>query len=159
MRRRATSSTAPLASVEEGHGRREERHVTVLPNPTGLPHEWEGIRAAVMVCREREAGGRAMRTAHDYLTSLRGSTRKLVGCIRGHWGVENGLHWCLDVSFGEDANRTRYRNAGANLGVARRVAASLLKQDRGRGSIKAKRFGAALAPKYLERVHHEFTDN
>jgi predicted transposase YbfD/YdcC len=147
------------ASVEEGHGRREERHVTVLPNPQGLPPEWEGVRAAVMVGREREAGGRATSTAHYYLTSLRGSARKLAECVRGHWGVENGLHWRLDVSFGEDANRTRDRNAGANLGVVRRAAASLLKQDRGRGSIKAKRFGAALDAKYLERILNGFADD
>jgi predicted transposase YbfD/YdcC len=151
--------SAWAASVEEGRGRREERHVTVLPNPQGLPPEWEGVSAAAMVGREREADGRTTSTAHYYLTSLRGSARKLAECVRGHWGVENGLHWCLDVSFNEDGNRTRDRNAGANLGVVRRVAASLLKQDRGRGSIKAKRFGAALDTKYQERILHGFADD
>ena len=94
-----------------------------------------------------------------YITSLRCSAKKLAGYLCGHWGVENGLHWCLDVSFGEDANRTRDRNAGANLGLVRRVAASLLKQDPGRGSIKAKRLTAALDEQYLEHVLRGFTTN
>jgi predicted transposase YbfD/YdcC len=147
------------ASAEDGHGRREERRVTVIRNPEGLPGEWRDVGAVVMVGREREAGGKSTSTAQYYITSLRGSAKKLAGYVRGHWGVENGLHWCLDVSFGEDANRTRDRNAGANLGVVRRVAASLLKQDKGKGSIKAKRFGAALDEKYLERVLRGFTAN
>src|SRR5205814_650693 len=94
-----------------------------------------------------------------YITSLRCSAKKLAGYLCGHWGVENGLHRCLDVSFGEDANRTRDRNAGANLGVVRRAAVSLLKQDPGRGSIKATRFGAALDATYIERVLQGFTTN
>jgi hypothetical protein len=80
----------------------------------------------------------------------------LGGYIRGHWGIENGLHWCLDVAFREDETRTRDTNAEANLGVVRRVAASLLKQDKGKGSIKAKRLNAALDPKYLEQVLQGF---
>ena len=115
--------------------------------------------AVVMVGREREVKGKNTTTAHYFITSLRTTAKKLAGYIRSHWEVENGLHWCLDVSFREDANRTRDRNAGANLGIVRRVAASLLKQDKGRGSIKAKRFGAALDEKYLEQVLQGFTAN
>jgi len=147
------------ATVEDGHGRHEERYVTVLRDPTGLPAGWADVAAVVMVGRERAAGGRNTSTAHYYITSLRCSVKKLAGYIRGHWGIENGLHWCLDVSFGEDANRTRDRNAGANLGLVRRVAASLLKQDARRGSIKAKRFSAALDEQYLERALQGFMAN
>ncbi len=113
----------------------------------------------VLVGRERTAAGRHTNTAHYYLTSLRASAADLAGYVRGHWGVENGLLWCLDVAFREDANRTRDTNAGANLGVVRRVAASLLKQDSTKGSIRAKRLSAALDPKYLERVLQGFTAN
>src|SRR5262245_39995826 len=147
------------ASVEDGHGRHEERYVTVIRDPEGLPEGWPGVRAVVVVGRERQvAGGGNTSTTHRYITSLRCGARKLADYIRGHghWGVENGLHWCLDVSFGEDANRTRDRNAGANLGVVERVAASLLKQDKGRGSIKAKRLNAALDHGHLERVLQGF---
>ncbi len=145
------------AAVEDGHGRHEERYVTVIQGPEGLPEGWEGVAAVALVSREREVAGRNASTAHFYLTSLRASAAELAGYIRGHWGVENGLHWCLDVSFGEDANRTRDTNAGANLGVVRRVATSLLKQDPGKGSIKAKRFNAALDESYLRRVLQGFT--
>jgi predicted transposase YbfD/YdcC len=144
------------AAVEDGHGRHEERYVTVIRDPEGLPAGWAGVGAVVMVGREREVAGRNTSTAHFYLTSLRATAGELAGYIRGHWGVENGLHWCLDVAFREDANRTRDTNAGANLGVVRRVAASLLKQDKAKGSIRAKRLNAALDPKYLERVLQGF---
>lgn len=145
--------------VEDGHGRHEERYVTVIRDPEGLPDGWADVAAVVVVGREREVKGKNASTARFYLTSLRLPAAELGRLIRGHWGVENGLHWCLDVSFREDANRTRDPNAGANLGVIRRVAASLLKQDPGRGSIKAKRLSAALDEKYLERVLRGFRPN
>jgi hypothetical protein len=71
-------------------------------------------------------------------------------------GVENGLHWCLDVTFREDAHRTRDANAGANLAVVRRIAAPLLKQDGGKGSSKAGGGAAPVGPKYPERVPQGF---
>jgi predicted transposase YbfD/YdcC len=146
-------------SAEQGHGRLEERYVTVIPAPEGLPDGWEDVRAVVVVGRERELAGRNASTTHYYITSLDATAAELAGLIRGHWGVENGLHWCLDVTFREDKNRTRDTNAGANLGAIRRVAVSLLKQDPGRGSIKAKRYNAALDGEYLLRVLRGFTAN
>jgi predicted transposase YbfD/YdcC len=152
------STCQMTSSVEDGHGRHEERYVTVLKNPTGLPAEWADVGSVVMVGREREVAGTNTSTVHYYLTSLRTTAKKLAGYIRGHWGVENGLHWCLDVSFREDENRTRDTNAGANLGVVRRVAASLLKQDPGKGSIRTKRLNAALDPNYLKRTLQGFPE-
>ena len=133
--------------------------MTVIRDPEGLPGGWEGAAAVVVVGREREVRGKNASTCHFYLTSLHASAAALGGYVRGHWGIENGLHWCLDVAFKEDANRTRDANAGANLGVVRRVAASLLKQDKGKGSIKAKRLSAALDTKYLERALRGFKAN
>jgi predicted transposase YbfD/YdcC len=146
-------------AVEDGRGRHEERYVTVIRDPEGLPAEWADVGAVVMVGREREGAGKNTSTAHFDITSLRCSAKQLAGSVRGHWGVENGLHWCLAVSFREDANRTRETNAGANLGVIRRVAASLLKQDPGKGSSKARRLNAALDPNYLLRVLRGFKAN
>jgi predicted transposase YbfD/YdcC len=146
-------------SVEDGHGRHEERYVTVIADPQGLPPEWKDVGAVVVVGREREVKGRNTSPHHFYITSPRAKAAKMAGYVRGHWGVENGLHWCLDVSFREDANRTRDTNAGANLGMVRRVAASLLKQDTGKGSIKAKRLNAAWDQKYLEQVLQGFKAN
>jgi predicted transposase YbfD/YdcC len=97
-------------------------------------------------------GGKNTSTAHYYVTSYRGRAAELGRRIRGHWGIENGLHWVLDVAFREDANRTRSGNAGANLGLVRRVAASLLKQAPGKGGIKGKRLHAALDDNYLSQV-------
>jgi len=147
------------ASTEDGHGRHEERYATVIADPEGLPAEWKDVAAVVVVGREREVKGKNTSTRHFFITSLRAGAEKLAGYVRGHWGVENGLHWCLDVSFAEDANRTRDRNAGANLGMVRRVAASLLKQDTGKGSIKAKRLNAAWDLNYLEQVLQGFKAN
>ena len=147
------------ATVEDGHGRHEERYVTVIRDPEGLPKEWVDAGAVAMVGRERAVKGANTSSAHFHITSLRGDAKELAGYIRGHWGVENGLHRCLDVAFREDANRTRDTNAGATLGVIRRVAASLLQQDSGKGSIKAKRLNAALDHHYLLRVLQGFTEN
>ena len=144
-------------AVEDGHGRHEERYVTVIYDPQGLPPEWPGVAAVVLVGREREVKGATTSTAHYYVTSLRGTAAELGRLIRRHWAVENELHWCLDVAFREDGNKTVAGHAGANLGLVRRVAASLLKQGPGKGSTKAKRLRAALDEQYLTQVLHGFT--
>ena len=139
-------------AVEDGHGRHEERRVTVLYDPPGLPADWPDVAAVVQVDRERQVGGANVGTTHYYITSYAGRAKTLGRFVRGHWGIENGLHWVLDVAFREDANRTRDRNAGANLGLIRRLAASLLKQSPDKGSIRAKRLNAALDDNYLLNV-------
>jgi len=146
-------------SVEDGHGRHEERYTTVVYDPEGLPPEWSGVAAVVLVGREREVKGQRTDTAHYYITSLRATAAELGGLIRRHWSVENELHWCLDVAFREDGNKTAAGHAGANLGLIRRVAASLLKQDPAKGSIKAKRLSAALDGAYLMQALRGFTAN
>ena len=142
-----------------GHGRVEERSVAVIPAPAGLPAGWADAAAVVVVGREREVKGKRTDSTHFDLTSLRARVAELAGYIRGHRSVENGLHWCLDVAFREDENRTRDKNAGANLGAVRRVAASLLKQDPDAGSMHAKRLNAALDERYLERSLRGFKTN
>ncbi|MCA1694460.1 MAG: ISAs1 family transposase, partial [Actinobacteria bacterium] len=120
--------------VEDGHGRHEERYTTVIDDPEGLPAAWPDVAAAVLVGRERSVKGVNASTAHYYITSLRGTAAELGRLVRRHWSVENELHWAVDVAFGEDGNRTAAGHAGANLGLIRRVAASLLKQDPSRGA-------------------------
>jgi predicted transposase YbfD/YdcC len=100
------------AAVEDGHGRHEERYVTVIRDPKGPPSGWADVGAVVVVCREREVAGKSASACHFYLTSLRGSAAELGRYIRGHWGVENGLHWCLDIAFREDENRRGIRTPG-----------------------------------------------
>src|SRR5262249_46123483 len=129
--------------VEDGHGRHEERYVTVIYDPGGLPPEWPDVAAVGLVGRGGAVEGTETHTAHYYITSLRGTAEELGRLVRRHWSVENELHWVLDVAFREDSNRTA-GHAGANLGLIRRVATSLLQQDPGKGCIKAKRPNAAL---------------
>ena len=117
------------------------------------------MAAVVLIGREREVKGVRTDTAHYYITSLRATAAELASLIRRHWSVENELHWCLDVAFREDTNKTAAGHAGANLGLVRRVAASLLKQDPGRGSIKTKRLKAALDEDYLMQVMQGFVEN
>lgn len=151
-------------TVEDGHGRHEERYVTVLENPQGLPGKWPDVTAVVQVNREREVKGRNTSTTHYYLTSLQAEptkgkkgkkgdpgdrARTLGQLIRRHWAIENELHWSLDVTLGEDANRTADKNAAANLGTLRRTAVSLLKQNPAKGSNKLKAFRASIKPTYL----------
>lgn len=139
--------------VGEGHGREEERYVTVVRDPDGLPDGWADVGAVVLVCRERRVKGQENEsTARYYLTSLRCGAAELAGYIRNHWGIENGLHWCLDVSFREDGSRTRAGHAAANLGLLRRVAVSLLKRAGTKGSIKTRRMKAGWDDNYLLQV-------
>lgn len=140
------------AAVEDGHGRHEERYVTVIESPTGLPADWVDVAAVVQVNREREVNGVNATTTHYYLTSRTGSAEDLGRWVRRHWAVENELHWVLDVTFGEDANRTRDKNAAANLGVVRRTAVTLLSQDAGKGSKRNKSVRAALDTTFLEKL-------
>jgi predicted transposase YbfD/YdcC len=148
------------SSAQAGHGRQEARYVTAIPDPEDIPEGWPGVKAAVMVCRERKEGeSERSFTEHYYITSLKAGAKTLGRLVRGHWGIENGLHWVLDTAFGEDGNRTREGHAGANLGLIRRVAVSLLKQDPGKGSINTKRYDAALDTSYLSNVLRGFPQN
>lgn len=139
-------------SVEDGHGRHEERYVTVIYDPAGLPDEWPDVAAVVQVNREREIGGQRTVTSHYYIASHDGTAAEFAGWVRGHWGIENGLHWVLDVVFREDRSRIRAENAGANLAMIRRVAVSLLRRAPGKGSGVTKRLKAGWDDSYLLQV-------
>lgn len=138
------------AEEGSGHGRSEERYVTVIHDPEGLPEGWEGVGSVALACRERRVKGQANQSGgHYYLSSLKVSAAELAGYIRRHWGIENGLHWVLDVAFREDESRTRGGHAGANLAMVRRVAVSLLARAGPRGSTQLRRMRAAWDDDYL----------
>jgi predicted transposase YbfD/YdcC len=139
-------------AVEAGHGRREERYVMVIAAPEGLPSGWPDVAAVVQVNRERAVGGKNASTTHYYLTSYAGPAADIAGWVRGHWGIENGLHWVLDVVFREDDSRVRAGHAGANLAMLRRVAVALLKRAPGRGTTPTKRLKAGWDDDYLLQV-------
>ena len=139
-------------TLDDRHGRREERYVTVIEHPPGLPEGWRDAVAIIQVNREREVKGENASTTQYYISSLAGTAEQMGRLIRRHWAIENELHWGLDVVFDEDANRTRDRNASANLGIVRRLALALLKRAPGRQSKPTKIVLAAGDTKYLETV-------
>ncbi len=146
-------------AAETDHGRVDERYTLVLAKPKGLPAAWSSVKAVVQVNREREVNGRRVATTTYYVCSKRLAARTLAKPIRRHWSIENELHWVLDVTFREDENRTRDRNAGANLGLIRRTALTLLKRVPGKDSLKTKRMQAAWSPQFRLKVLQGFPVN
>lgn len=145
---------------EKGHGRIEQRCVSVIHDPTGLPDGWTDVAAVVMVGREREVnGGASKATVHYYITSLRGTAKELAKLVRRHWAVENELHWSLDVTFREDHHRTLEKHAGENVALVRRACVSLLKQDPRKGALKGKRKQAGWNTDYLLMALRGFPTN
>ena len=113
---------------------------------------WSKIRVIGMCCRERTCEGKVS-TEVNYFIGSRKTTAKVYGkALRNHWGIENGLHWILDVAFAEDKNRVSKRHGTENLAQVRRVALSLLKQHPDKRSIACKRLRAALEPTFLEEI-------
>jgi predicted transposase YbfD/YdcC len=144
-----------VARTEEvGHGRREEREYTVLYEPPGLSTraEWVGLKSVVRVVRQRQEGAKASTEVAYYISSSTRSAAVLGSCIRGHWGIENGQHWVLDVVFGEDGCRTRQGHAAENLAWLRKMVLSLLRQDKSKGSAPNKRLRAALNDDYRRQL-------
>lgn len=132
--------------------------MTVIHDPAGLPGGWPDARAVVQVNREREVNGTNVATTHYYVTSHRGPAKELGDFVRGHWGIENGLHWVLDVVFREDDSRVRAGHAGANLAMIRKVAVSLLRNAPGKGSSVTKRLKAGWDDEFLLQVLQGFQD-
>jgi predicted transposase YbfD/YdcC len=142
-------------SEEQGHGRQERRTYLGIYNPKELPTaaDWKGLSSVVIVTRERQIGDKETVEQHYYISScnkLRGAEWAEV--IRGHWGIENNLHWVLDVIFKEDQCRTQDVNAACNLALLRKIAVSLLKRMPDKYSTGNKRMQAAWDQDYLEQV-------
>jgi predicted transposase YbfD/YdcC len=146
-------------SVEHAHGRTDERYTLALANPKGLPAAWAEAKVIVQVNRERTTRGRTAATTTYYLCSRRLAAKTLAKPIRRHWAIENDLHWTLDVTFREDDNRTRHRNAGANLGLIRRAAISLLKRVPGKTTLRTNRMRAAWNADFRLKVLQGFPEN
>lgn len=124
----------------------------MISDPVGLPADWPDVAAVVPVGRERQVDGKNVSTSHYYLSSYAGTAAERSGFIRGHWEVENGLHWVLDVAFREDESRTRSGQAGENLSMVRRVALCLLKRAGQKGSIETRRLRAGWDQEFLLQV-------
>lgn len=142
---------------ESGHGRTEQRYYHVLNNIQELvdsKKKWSNLNSVVRVEYLRQLkNGKTSFESRYFITSLSKNAEKLADYIRGHWSVENQLHWILDVDFNEDSSRIRKDNAPENLAVIRHMALNLLKQDKSfKGSIKGKRKRAGWDNNYLREL-------
>lgn len=140
---------------EKGHGRVEHRSYYVLDVPPGLPDaaRWKGLKQIGVAISETIRDGKASDDVRYYILSKKLTARRFGTLVRSHWGIENSLHWQLDVSFDEDRNRTRKDHAAINLAVLRRIALSLLKNETGsKVGVRNRRLTAAWNTDYLHKV-------
>ena len=139
-------------SVDHNHGRHETRHyyVTAVPEALRTRQQWRDLHSVGMVYAERQIGtGEISGETRFFISSLRPEVKAFARAVRGHWGIENSLHWVLDVAFGEDQSRVRKDHGPENLAWLRRVAVSLLKNEPSKDSIKCKRKMAGWDNDYL----------
>lgn len=142
-------------SQERGHGRVESRSYYVCPVPNDLPdrERWQGLVAVGITINDTERGAKHSNEVRVYILSKQLSGRKFAEAVRGHWSIENRLHWQLDVTFGEDQSRIRQGHADANFSILRRTALSLLKNNHtSKVGIKNKRLAAGWDDDYLAQV-------
>lgn len=141
-------------ALKSSHGRTEVRYYHVLCNVSEMvdkEQKWSNLNSIIRVEYLRKSKkGKAKLENRYYITSLSKSAEEIAEYIRGHWSIENQLHWVLDVTFGEDDSRIRKDNAPENLAVIRHIALNLLKLDKSSSiSIKGKRNKAAWDENYL----------
>ena len=145
-------------TVDKGHGRIEIRECWVTAHPEYLaalhkPEQWTGLQTALMVRAERRVGEKCETETRYFISSLPGNAKRLLNAVRGHWHIENRLHWVLDVTFREDDSRIRKGNAAQNMAVLRHMAINLLKQEQStKRSIRSKRLKAGWDEDYLVRI-------
>ena len=120
--------------VDGGHGRIETRRCVVAEAPAGLEAlaGWRGLKSLVKVESRREINGQASFERRYYISSRLADAADMGRAVRGHWSVENGLHWALDVAYGEDQARMRAGNSAENFSVLRRITLNLIRLDKAR---------------------------
>jgi predicted transposase YbfD/YdcC len=140
---------------ETGHGRQEERLCEVLEIPADHPQceKWKDLQTLVLLTCSRTIGDQETSETRLYISSHPPKAKALAAAIRKHWSIENTQHWSLDVTFGEDGRRQQHRNGAANLAAVRRLALSLLRQEKtNKRGLKNKRIACALDTDYLIKV-------
>jgi predicted transposase YbfD/YdcC len=141
-----------------GHGRIETRKCSVINNFKFIENQgkWVALKGIIKIESTREFKNSSKpneKATRYYITSLKTNAETLQKMIRLHWGIENKLHWCLDVAFSEDASRKRSGNAAQNFSVLSKIALNLLRQDKQtRQGLKGKRLKAAYDNNYLSKI-------
>jgi predicted transposase YbfD/YdcC len=155
----AETTVSRHETVEKSHGRMETRSVTATDDIAWLKtrHGWPGLRSIVMVETVREIIGhpeaRIERETRFYIASHRTANAQLQGqAVRSHWGIENGLHWVMDMVFRDDECRIRTANAPANFTTIKHIASNLLRRVPGNDSMRVKRRVAAWEEDFLQSV-------
>jgi predicted transposase YbfD/YdcC len=150
------AASRTYTTEDTGHGRHERRTVQVLPasGRVSQASAWLGLVSLVMVVRvvTCQATGVVTTEVSYFISSLRPNARRIGQAIRGHWGIENGLHWVLDVVFREDARRLYDRAAAENVAFLNRLALSLLRAESSKDSLKVRRKKAGWDLRYLTQL-------
>ena len=156
----STAQPATHQTVQKGHGRIERRRYTLIQHPDWLDYfnpggKWFQLNRVLRVERERQMADKTEHSVHDTISSLTTPVTHIARCIRSHWGIENRVHWLLDVVCQEDLSRVRVGFGAENLAVLRHIALNLLKREQSvQGSIQRKRFLATMDHDYLLKVLH-----
>jgi predicted transposase YbfD/YdcC len=142
-------------TVERNRGRDETRVCYAAPAPAALREhpEWPDVQSVIMVYRECVRGGKESSEVSFFISSLPPKVKRIARYIRGHWGIENSLHWTLDVTFSEDKSRIRKGNGPEIASIFRKLALMVLQRDTSsKGSIRGKRLQAGWNEDFLERI-------
>lgn len=150
----ARGQLLPEETVEKEHGRLEIRRYVLSDAIDWLPQkpEWAGLQAVGRVESTRLVGDKTTTDSRYYLCSFTDQAR-FTDAVRGHWGIENGQHWVLDVQFCEDANQTRQAASAENLALVRRMALNVIRHnDPSKDSLRRRKLRASLNDDYRARL-------
>jgi predicted transposase YbfD/YdcC len=141
-------------TTEKGHGREETRTYLQLPAPEGLPGfmRWKGLKSIGLATSCCLRDGKETVEVRYYISSLEVDVKQFARAVRGHWSIENGCHWVLDMTFREDESRIREPHLRQNFAWLNRFALSLLKQHPGRQSLVMKRRSCGWSDDFLMEV-------